>query len=75
MSDIRKLVSQGNNHLEEGYLEKALDCFEQALKIKKDDPDIWNKKGIILRSMGRYQEAVKCFDESLKLDPRDKNAS
>jgi len=31
--------------------------------------------GIALRSMGRYNEAVECFNKSLDLDPRDKNSS
>jgi len=36
---------------------------------------LWNLKGITLRSLGRYDEAISCFNKSLSIDPRDKNAS
>jgi tetratricopeptide (TPR) repeat protein len=32
-------------------------------------------KGTALRSLGRYGESMDCFNNSLKLDPRDKFAS
>jgi len=31
--------------------------------------------GVTLRSLGRYDEAVDCFNKSLKIDPRDKDSS
>tara|TARA_Y100000310_G_scaffold68891_1_gene64211 strand:- start:161 stop:298 length:138 start_codon:yes stop_codon:yes gene_type:complete len=43
--------------------------------LNQNDPDLWNLKGITLRSLGRYDEAVECFNKSLEIDPRDKNAS
>lgn len=75
MTELEELISKGNTLFEEGNMEEALVCFDKILKIKQDNPDFWNKKGVILRSLGRYQEAVECFEKSLKLDPRDKNAS
>jgi len=75
VSDLEELVRKGNKLFEEGNLDEALVYFDKVLKIKQDNPDFWNKKGVILRSLGRYQEAVECFEKSLKLDPRDKDAS
>ena len=49
--------------------------FEAALKLRPDDPDILNKKGVTLRSLGRYDEAVSCFTKSLEILPRDLTAS
>jgi len=49
--------------------------FEQALLLNQNDPNLWNNKGIALRSLGRYEEAMECFNKSLEIDPRDKNAS
>jgi Flp pilus assembly protein TadD len=43
--------------------------------LNQKDPDLWNLKGITLRSLGRYDEAIECFNKSLEIDPRDKNAS
>jgi len=43
--------------------------------LDQKDPDLWNLTGIALRSIGRYDEAVECFNKSLSLDPRDKDSS
>jgi len=75
MDEIQDLVAKGQSFLEDGKFNDALDFFEQALLLNLDDPDLWNHKGIALRSMGRYEEAMECFNKSLKIDPRDKNAS
>ncbi len=75
MGEISDLVAKGQSFLEDGKFDDALGFFEQALLLNQDDPDLWNNKGITLRSMGRYEEAMECFNRSLKLDPIDKNAS
>jgi len=75
MDEIRDLVAKGQSLLEDGKFNDALGFFEQALFLNQDNPDLWNHKGTALRSMGRYEEAMECFNKSLKIDPRDKNAS
>ena len=75
MDEIQNLVAKGKSFLEDGNFTDALGFFEQALLLNQDNPDLWNHKGIALRSMGRYEEAMECFNKSLKIDPRDKNAS
>lgn len=75
LSQIEELVAKGKASLEEADFESALRHFDDAIKIDGNNPDLWNLKGIVLRSMGRYTEATECFDHSLKLDPRDKRAS
>jgi Flp pilus assembly protein TadD len=75
MSRIEDLVDKGNRFLEAGKFEEALGFFDQALLLNQNDPELWNHKGVALRSMGRYNEAIECFNKSLELDPRDKKAS
>tara|TARA_B100000586_G_scaffold200149_1_gene148397 strand:+ start:503 stop:730 length:228 start_codon:yes stop_codon:yes gene_type:complete len=70
-----RLVTLGKEQLEDGHYDNALNSFEQAILLNQSDPDLWNLKGIALRSLGRYDEAVECFNKSLEIDPRDKNAS
>ncbi len=69
------LIALGKSQLEKGHFDKALSSFEKAILIDKKNPDLWNLKGIALRSLGRYNEAIDCFNSSLQLDPRDKNSS
>ncbi len=75
MSNIDDLVQKGKTLLEENKFEEALGFFDQALLLNQNDPELWNYKGIVLRSIGRYDEALECFNKSLELDPRDKTAS
>ena len=75
MVDIQALVAKGKLLLEKGQYGDALGFFEQALLLNQNDPDLWNFKGVTLRSLGRYEEAMECFNKSLTIDPRDKHSS
>ena len=75
VSNIDELVEKGKKLLEDTKFEEALACFEQALLLDQNNADLWNHKGIALRSIGRYDEALECFNRSLEIDPRDTTAS
>ena len=75
MKSVNRLVMLGKKQLEDGRYNDALYSFEQAILLTQNDPDLWNLKGIALRSLGRYNEAIVCFNKSLEIDPRDKNTS
>ena len=75
MDQISDLVKQGQSRMDDGEFDDALGFFEQALLLNQDDPDLWNCKGIALRSLGRYEESMECFNKSLEIEPRDKYAS
>lgn len=75
MGEIVELVKKGQSLMDDGLFDDALGCFEQALLLNQDDPDLWNNKGVALRSLGRYGESLECFNKSLEIEPRDKFAS
>ena len=75
MDSIDELIKMGKKQLEDGQYDDALNLFQKAILLNLNDPDLWNLKGITLRSLGRYNEAIECFNKSLEIDPRDKNAS
>ena len=75
MTELETLIQNGIVNLENGNFEDALSFFEQALLLNQDDPDLWNQKGVVLRSLGRYDEALECYNKSLQLDPRDRASS
>ena len=43
--------------------------FVVALAICMADEEVWYQTGIVLNNLGRYAEAVKCFDRALLLNP------
>ena len=75
LKTIDELSEIGKKQLDDGQYEDALNSFQKAISLKQNDPDLWNLKGITLRSLGRYNEAIDCFNKSLEIDPRDKNSS
>ena len=75
MESFDELSELGKKRLEDREYENALNLFEQALSLNQNNPDLWNLKGIALRSLGRYNEAIECFNKSLEIDPRDKDSS
>ena len=75
MNELETLIQNGVKNLEDGNFEDALSFFEQALLLKPDDPDLWNNKGIALRSLGRYDEASDCYNKSREFAPRDRASS
>jgi len=75
LNSINNFAALGKKQLEDGQYDDALNSFEQAILLNQKDPDLWNLKGVALRSLGRYDDAIECFNKSLEIDPRDKNAS
>ena len=75
LDSIDELIKMGKKQLEDGQYDDALSLFQKAILLNQNDPDLWNLKGIALRSLGRYNEAIECFNKSLEIDPRDKNSS
>ena len=75
MESVNALITLGKSQLENGSFDEALKSFQQAILLEQNNPDLWNFMGVTLRSLGRYNEAIECFNKSLKIDPRDKDSS
>jgi len=43
-------------------------------QIASDDPELWNRKGVILARAGQHREALECFERALKLAPNHEGA-
>ena len=55
-------------------LETAKRYFQESLSICEDQPDVWINKGNTLDCLGRYFEALHCYDKAILLNPRHYNA-
>ena len=55
-------------------LERAKDYFTKCLKINDERPKAWINKGNALDHLGRYLEAIECFDRAILVDSKHYNA-
>ncbi len=63
-------VAVGNALLAQGRAEEALQCYERALKLKRNSPDLIALKGEALAGLGRYDSAIEAFTASLAANPK-----
>ena len=54
--------------------ENALEYFNEILKNEKNNTDVIINKGYSLHLMGKYKQAILCFDEILNDDPKEMNS-
>ena len=61
-----------------GLNDKAIENYDLAINKVKDLAKLkaaYNNKGVTLMRIGNHSEAIKCFDEALKIDPNLKQAN
>lgn len=51
-----------------GAYQEVLAVFEDSLKAKDYTPRLWNLKGLVLAQLSRQREAVKAYEEGLRLE-------
>jgi tetratricopeptide (TPR) repeat protein len=54
-----------------GEFEKALDDANKSVEFYPSFAKGWNRKGVALRELGRMDEAIEAFYESLKFEPNN----
>ncbi len=50
--------------------EKALESCVKACKSDPNNYSLWYNQGILLSKPGTYEEAIRCFKKSIKLNPK-----
>ena len=51
--------------------DKALECFEQALKINSDNMDAMNYKGVALKHMEEFEASINIFKTIVEAEPEN----
>jgi len=62
-------LSRGLGHLRAQGLERAIDEYSQAIRLKPDATYAWLLRGEALFDAMRYDEAIADLNEAIKLDP------
>jgi len=47
----------------------ALDCYIKAVELEPQNSIFLARKGNILYLMKKYNKAIKCFDQAIKVNP------
>jgi len=68
-ADFGSWVELGNAYFDADLPRKAVDAYDQALKLKADDPNVLNDQGAMYRQTGDFNRALKNFEKSLSIDP------
>ena len=55
------------------YLEKDLEYWDKITRKNSKNLYAWEKKGWALGGLGRYEEALKCYDKALEINPKNAN--
>lgn len=49
--------------------ERALECFDAALRLRSDDAELYDFRGSMLQELGRLQDAIEDYGRALALRP------
>jgi len=69
--DIDALVEEADKAYDAGRLLEARELLQKAYAYDSSIPELANRLGFVLSAMGNNQEALKLYNESLKLKEED----
>jgi Flp pilus assembly protein TadD len=69
-ADVKTYVDQGVANLENGKLDQALKDFNEALKLRPNDPALYDYRGIAQRAKGQDDLALQDFNQAIELDAK-----
>jgi tetratricopeptide (TPR) repeat protein len=68
--DAKVLISRAIEAMEAGKYDQALQDFGQALKLKPNDPAIYDYLGVAKRGKNLNDQALQDFNKAIQLDPK-----
>ena len=55
-------------------LKRAISAYNRSLGLVPDNPDVLTDLGVMYRRKGRPHEAIKAFDNAIRINPRQEAA-
>lgn len=68
--DVKAYLDRGAACLEAGKFDQALQEFNQAVKLRPNDPAVYDSLGMAQRCKGQDDQAMKSFNKAIELDPK-----
>lgn len=70
--DATKLSDKGVDLANQGKPQKAIKCFDKAIKIDPMHEDAWLNKGAVLENfLNKHEDALFCFGKNLEINPNN----
>lgn len=63
-----KSISSGHKAMQNGYFEACVQFYESALKVKKNNKDIYFGLGVCYHKLKQYNLAFRNYSDALKID-------
>ena len=67
--DVQSLINQGMQASQAGRYDQALQAFDQALKLKPNDPAIISYQATVYYAKGNNAKAMELCNQAIKLNP------
>jgi tetratricopeptide (TPR) repeat protein len=59
-------VSRGDSYAEEGQYEMAIQEYDEAIRLERDDADAYYKRGLAHEALGKTKEARRDFESAIQ---------
>ncbi len=69
-----QLLRSGNRHFQQGKFDKAIEDYDEIIRINPESADAYNNRGAAKGALCRHQEAIADFDEAVRINPQYANA-
>ena len=66
--------NRGNAYIAKGDLDRAIQDFDQSIKLDANYTKPLNNRGVALMRQGDYDRAIEAFDEAIRIKPSYANA-
>jgi tetratricopeptide (TPR) repeat protein len=67
-------IDRGDILLDKGLYDQAIACYEETIRLPISEGYLavaWNRIGIALNHLGKYDDALKAYDKAIELGPSE----
>jgi len=65
----RAFFNRGRAWAEKGQYDRAIQDFDEAIRLDPNYPDAFNNRGVAWSGKGQVDRAIADFDQAIRLDP------